>query len=247
MWMEDLEARHLADLTFSEVSRSLRALSSTYVERRGKIAQGAALSGTGKRAAFALFYGPLHFLLLRHILESVTGAAPRRPVVDLGCGTGSAGAACAAAWGPGLEVLGIDRHPWAIDEARRAYKAFDARGRTRVDDLSRVSLPANALAVAAFAVNELPEDRRLALLPRLLAHAAAGGAVLILEPLAGFVAPWWPEWQRAFEAQGGQAHEWRARLPLPPLVVKLDRAAGLDHGESRGRTLSVNVKLRSEK
>ena len=52
-WMSSLEARHLADLTFQEVSRSLRALSSTYVERRQKLAGGAALSGAGKRAALS--------------------------------------------------------------------------------------------------------------------------------------------------------------------------------------------------
>ena len=59
-WIAGLETTHLAQLTFPEVSRALRALSSTYVERRQKLAEGAALSGTGKRAAFALFYGPLH-------------------------------------------------------------------------------------------------------------------------------------------------------------------------------------------
>ena len=70
-WMAALEARQLADLTFAEVSRSLRALSSTYVERRAKLKEGAALSGAGKRAAFALFYGPLHCLLLHHIVSTL--------------------------------------------------------------------------------------------------------------------------------------------------------------------------------
>ena len=43
-WLRDLEAKHLADLTFPEVSRALRALSSTYVERRSRLTDGAALS-----------------------------------------------------------------------------------------------------------------------------------------------------------------------------------------------------------
>src|SRR4051794_23726869 len=72
-WLAELEARHFADLTFPEVSRALRALSSAYVERRATLGSGAALSGAGKRAAFALFYAPLHFLLIRLI----TGALPR--------------------------------------------------------------------------------------------------------------------------------------------------------------------------
>ena len=70
-WMTALEARHLAELTFPEVSRALRALSSAYVERRARLGQGAALSGAGKRAAFALFYGPLHYLILRHIASAI--------------------------------------------------------------------------------------------------------------------------------------------------------------------------------
>ena len=89
-WMEALEARHFADLTFSEVARSLRALSATYVERRSTLATGAALSGTGKRAAFALFYGPLHFLLVRHVVAALSDPLGRTTtLVDLGCGTGA--------------------------------------------------------------------------------------------------------------------------------------------------------------
>src|SRR5216117_1184869 len=91
-WMHALEARHLAELTFPEVSRALRALSSAYVERRRKLAEGAALAGAGKRAAFALFYGPIHFLLVREIVRAIAPSALSvATIVDLGCGTGSAG------------------------------------------------------------------------------------------------------------------------------------------------------------
>src|SRR6478736_4398093 len=97
-WIAALEAKHLAVLTFPEVSRALRALSSAYVERRQKLAEGAALSGAGKRAAFALFYGPLHHLLLTHIVEQLPGAtAGVEAIFDLGCGTGASGAAWANA------------------------------------------------------------------------------------------------------------------------------------------------------
>src|SRR5712692_647011 len=111
-WLEALEARHLADLTFSEISRALRALSSAYVERRARLSAGAVLSGAGKRAAFALFYGPLHYLLVRHIVAALGAASVRTSaVVDLGCGTGAAGAACAGSFS--AHLVGIDRHHWA--------------------------------------------------------------------------------------------------------------------------------------
>ena len=82
-WLDALEARHLADLTFSQVSGALRALSSAYVERRAKLTQGAALSGAGKRAAFALFYAPLHYLLVRHVVEAIPGATRGGRVCDV--------------------------------------------------------------------------------------------------------------------------------------------------------------------
>ena len=73
-WLTALESRHFSDLTFQEVSRSLRALSATYVERRDRLREGAALSGAGKRAAFAVFYGPLHYLLVREIVRAIPEA-----------------------------------------------------------------------------------------------------------------------------------------------------------------------------
>ncbi|MEK6630947.1 MAG: hypothetical protein AABY89_09460, partial [Acidobacteriota bacterium] len=93
-WLTALEERHMADLRPAEVSRALRALSSAYVERRDRLGRGAALDGAGKRAAFALFYGPLHFLATREIVRALGIADPAPGVItDLGCGTGAAGAA----------------------------------------------------------------------------------------------------------------------------------------------------------
>jgi SAM-dependent methyltransferase len=240
-WVADLERRHLAELTFPEVSRALRALSSAYVERRHKIGAGGALAGAGKRAAFALFYGPLHYLLIAHIVDNLPGALQNlRAVVDLGCGTGAAGAAWAAAAGGAPRVTGIDRHPWALEEAATTYRAFGVGAVLKRGDIAGVILPAGSAGlVAAFTVNELPDDARDALLPKLLARAARGDRVLVVEPIAGFVAPWWTKWQEAFRAAGGRADEWRVRAQLPPIVMKLDRAAGMNHRELTGRSLWI--------
>ena len=251
-WIAGLEERHLADLKFAEVSRALRALSSTYVERRGKLGEGAALSGAGKRAAFALFYGPLHFLLVRDIVKALgAGADLGRPrdgarsaatLVDLGCGTGAAGAAWASACDKAPAILGIDRHPWALQEAALTYRHFGLSARVRHGDMARVEGPRPPAAwLAAFALNELPAEPRDALLARLLARAAAGDQVLIVEPVARGIAPWWDRWRDRFIAAGGRGDEWRVRVPLPGIVAKLDRAAGLDHRELTGRSLSIGL------
>jgi SAM-dependent methyltransferase len=241
-WMQTNERRQLSELTFPEVSRALRALSSAYVERRHRLDAGAALDGTGKRAAFALFYAPLHFLLVRHAIGSLQAATPRVPaIVDLGCGTGVAGAAWAAAFPSGSEppVIAVDRHGWAAGEARETYRVFGLRARVRVGDAVAVALPLRAAVVVAFTVNELDADARGRLLKMLVGHARNGGPVLVVEPLAGFVAPWWGEWRGVFEELGGRADEWRLQTELPAIVAKLDRAAGMNHREITGRSLYV--------
>lgn len=256
-WMAALEARQLADLTFPEVSRALRALSSAYVERRGRLGEGIALSGAGKRAAFALFYGPLHLLLVHHVVSSLGGSFTEVDTVeDLGCGTGASGAGWALACPRPPRLVGIDRHPWAVEEARRTAQDLGLRGSFSIGDFTKArhghgARPAGASASArrdragcglllAYAVNEVSDaGARGALLNRLLDHGARGGRVIVLEPVAGFVAPWWREWQAAFEAVGGEGREWRARVALPAMVEKLDRAAGLNHRELKGRTLTL--------
>ncbi len=243
-WIAALERRHLAELTFPELSRALRALSATYVERRGRIGEGSALSGAGKRAAFALFYGPLHYLLVRHIASALPGAtavsAATSTLVDLGCGTGASGAAWASSCAPSPRVLGIDRHPWAVKEAGATYQAFGLSGRGIVGDVAKADFGRKRAAfLAAFTLNELPDAARETLLTRLLDRAAKGDRVLVVEPLAGFVAPWWKKWRAAVESSAGRADEWRIRADLPVIVAKLDRAAGLNHREITGRSLWI--------
>ena len=238
-WIQSLEARHLSDLRFPEVSRALRALSSTYIERRRTIHHGAALAGAGKRAAFALFYGPLHYLIVDEVVRHLdTGQRQPRALIDLGCGTGAAGAAWAvhASLRP---VTAIDRNPWPLSEAGRTYRQFDVPVRTRQADMTTAPWPARAALLAAFAVNELAADGRDRLLGRLLERAAQGDTILVVEPIARAVAPWWPAWQSAFASAGGRADEWRFRPALPAIVAKLDRAAGLDHRELSARSLWI--------
>jgi SAM-dependent methyltransferase len=243
------------------VARALRALSATYVERRHKLAEGAALASAGKRAAFALFYAPLHFLLIDHIVRRLPGATDGlSTVTDLGCGTGASGAAWAAACARPPRVVGIDRNTWALGEAAATYRAFELGSQTRKAEAHHFITAGRAPSggpegrlkpaaaghemsrdgmLAAFTVNELPDASRDALLPRLLDWGTRGGRVLVVEPIAGGVARWWSGWRREFEQVGGRADEWRFRAELPPIVTKLDRAAGLDHRELTARSLWI--------
>jgi hypothetical protein len=238
-WLGALEARYLADLRPAEVGRALRALSSAYVERRGRLAQGAALDGAGKRAAFALFYGPLHFLVVRAVVRALGAAAsPLDLIADLGCGTGVAGAAWALECSPRARIAGIERHPWAADEARWTCRTLGLDAEVRCGELSRVRVPARASAiVAAYAVNELSDDARAALLREILAAHSRGTRALIIEPVAKSAVPWWPTWVAECAKAGGREDEWRFPLELPGITGRLGRAAGLDHRELTARSL----------
>lgn len=238
VFLQRLEERHLADLRFSEVTRALRALSSAYVERReSALAEHKALDGAGKRAAFALYYGPLHFLLVQHIVKELGASFAAGTVVDLGCGTGVAGAAIAASMTPPLRVVGFDTHPWTLDEARFTYKAFGLHADARRAHVARTRFPSDtSMIVAAFVVNELNDRDRAALLDHI---RQAGKSTLIIEPISQRISPWWDEWAAAFTRIGGRADVWKARIETPPLVKRLAKASGLRPEMLTARSLFV--------
>ena len=212
--------RHLAELTFPGGVASaagtvvgVRGTPATARRRRG-------LDGAGKRAAFALFYAPLHFLLIRHVDRSAAGGQGGIPaLVDLGCGTGRRAprgrrrAACERTPPVAGSIATRGRSAEARDDLpcvrppRAASASGDARRIDAADRWRPWSCRVHGERVGAPA--------RSTLLAALMSHAQSGGRVLVVEPLAGFVAPWWSDWQRAFEAAGGRADEWRSEGRSP--------------------------------
>ena len=241
-WVTALEGRHLADLRVQEVTRALRALSSAYVERRERGERRhvhGALDTAGKRAAFALYYAPLHFIAVTEVTHALGADRPApSSIIDLGCGTGAAGAAWAISGGSTSTVLGIDRHPWAVAEARWTLQQLGVQGRVRQGDVGRLarSRP-HASVIAAYVLNELPDDARRRVEDDMVHAAERGGRILILEPLARGVAPWWRATAARITALGGRADEWRLPIDPPPAVRLLGTAAGLNFHELRLQTL----------
>jgi SAM-dependent methyltransferase len=246
-WLADAIARHGAGLEFREIRKGVQALQALYVERRagGNLAA-RALEGRGKRAALATYHAPLHFLVVHQLLADL---APERlggvrRVVDLGCGTGAAGAAAAVSLGPPTgsstpRVLAIDRSGFALDEARRTCGAFGlgvrcVRGRL---PCALPSAEAGDLWVLGWATNELDEVAREALLAALGRALASSPRLLLLEPLAGTATPWWRAWAEALAPLGVEEPRFKVRLALPEWIARLDRAAGLDHRVLGARVL----------
>lgn len=239
VWNSAAEARYLADLRPAEVARALRALSSAYVERRHAVPGG--LDSAGKRAAFALYYAPLHFVATAHVVAALGAAAPPpHTIVDLGCGTGAAGAAWAHLAAGAPTIIGIDRHPWAASEARWTYRTLGLHGQARAGDATALPrVKPGAALVAAYLLNELLPERRRRLEDGLLDAASRGARVLVLEPIARAVTPWWNETAARFIAAGGRADEWQLGTNLPPSTALLGKAAGLNSRELKVRSLYV--------
>lgn len=191
--------------------------------------------GNGKRAAFALYYGTLHFLTVRAIVRELGETARGvRSVCDLGCGTASAGAAWAAEAGARFE--GVETSGWAAGEARFTLSSLGVAGRLVRADLMSHPLPgAGAGILVAWTLNELDDAGRAAIQARLRDARERGARVLIVEPLSKRVAPWWPTWSAAFP--GGRDDEWRFPVELPARLRLLGKAAGLDPRELTARTL----------
>jgi hypothetical protein len=239
-WLGALEERHFTALSFQEVRRAVQALSALYVERRNRIEQGSALDGAGKRAAFATYFAPLHFLLVREIVRALgAGKVSSSEILDLGCGTGIAGVAWGLEMNPAPRITAIDRNPWAIREAKWTYGAFNLRATVRSEDLSTFKIGKNTAVIAAFTINELPDEVRTRMRRELIAVARAGSPVLVIEPIARGIATWWDEWTPDWIAAGGREDKWRFSVELPEPLALMDKAAGLDHRELTGRSLWI--------
>ena len=247
-WIAALLERHTAALTRPEFLKAVRALSARYVERRGELHRGSALASAGRRAAFAAFYAPLHFVTAGAVIAEL-GLAHRCPehLIDLGCGTGVTSAAWAMAAAARPDISGIDKDRWALDEAVWNWRQLGLTGHTRQRDLvdaaetlarRRPSPPSTAL-VLGWSVNELDAARRARLLAALRTLAGRGSAALVIEPLARAATPWWDDWAAAARAYGGRVVEGRFDVPLPPALAVLDREAGFRRDGLGARALLI--------
>jgi hypothetical protein len=248
--------RHVAPMRRAEFLKALRALSARYVERRASLPDRSPLDTPGKRAAFAAYYAPLHYLTVTGILRGL-GSAPRaaRPaitrILDLGCGTGVAGAAWASALGRRPDVHGVDRSGWALGEAAWTYRALGLTGRASRADLVATAprlaaraereTAADAGVVLAWSANELTDAARQVLLPRLLDLARRGAAVLVVEPISHRAVPWFETWTASFVEACGRVDEWRLDEPRPPALSALARDAGLSADALLARSLAINL------
>lgn len=241
-WYEAVSERHLATLSFPELRRAVQALSRLYVGDRSRLAAGRELDTRGKRAAFALYFGPLHFLTVRAVVRALGwGSAPVPVILDLGFGTGTAGAAWALELPVKPKLKGVDPHPWAVTETRWTWDWFGLPGQSVQGRLETTPLPPPGQGVVcAFTLNACNRDVRDPWLERALRAARKGLYVLVVEPISTRISGWMENWGERFRRVGGRHDEWRLVTELPEALALVDRAAGLDHRSGLTcRTLSL--------
>ena len=241
-WLEAAYARYLPPLTFTELRKGVQALSTLYVERRSEGALATrAIEGVGKRGALATYYAALHFLTVHHAMRMVgkDALAGTRRVVDLGCGTGAVGTAVATTLAETPEVTGLDRSGWALEEAERTWLAFGLRGRTQRSELP-AGIPRGARGVTfvfGWSLSEMDDVARTILLRRVIGELRRGARVMVVEPLARRVTPWWPEWVEKLGHLGVADELIRVAIERPPFIRDMDKAARLDHQVIGARVL----------
>lgn len=247
-WLAALEQRHLASLTKQEFTRAVRALSARYVERRGQLPDRSPLDSAGKRAAFALFYAPLHFLTAEVALARSGVRTDLTALVDLGCGTGVCGAAWARMHEVPPSITGVDANAWAVDEARWNWRTLGLRGHAVRGDLLTIARgllrqPTSTLAttglIAGWTINELAKNDRDQLLDVLDQLLDRGATMVILEPLARGVAPWWEEWATRLAPRGVHEGDVKAEVDLPAPLDAFSDAAGFRKKELGVRVMCV--------
>jgi SAM-dependent methyltransferase len=250
-WIDALVARHTAALTMPEFLKAVRALSARYVESRGRLPDRSPIDSAGKRAAFAAFYAPLHFLTTREVARVLgAGAHGTGTIVDLGCGTGVASAAWALAQPARPSIRGVDLHPWVLPEAQWNWRQLDLTGTARRGDLVRVAEELAAKRPAAepserttlllgWSVNELEPPSRARLLTALTRLAARGARIVVIEPIARSISPWWDDWVAAFSHLDVpiRTDDWKFDVPLPPALDRMNDAAGFSARALSARTI----------
>jgi len=239
-WINTIFDRWLSELTYKEIARGLKSLSDDYVKRRDRIRY-KALAGRGKQAASVLYYGVRHFVIARETLVALGGDenVPEL-IVDLGCGTGVAGAAWFLHCRGQQKVVGVELNPHIIREAEYTYKCLNITGKVIRCHLSKYRWPKPPLCViAAFTINELNDGDRELLWSNLERQVKASSRVLIIEPLATRITPWWQEWVERVKALGGRTGEWHFDVELPEPVYRLGKSAGLQPDELGARVLWI--------
>ena len=242
-WVEAAHARWAQGLQFRELRKGAQAVSNVYVHKRaaGGLAE-RAVDGRGKRAAFVVYYGGLHLMLVQDWMDQHPAPMVDR-VFDFGCGPGVVGAA-AARWCGGVRLVSSDRVGRHLEVAAWTARHFGLSART-----SKASLPSAlervsgaALVTLGWVLNELSPQDRKATFDALVRLVRKGAGVLVFAPLSLRASPWWPSLTQSLQQARGVAileGEHRFAPQRPQLIADLDRATRLNHATMGARVMFV--------
>jgi hypothetical protein len=242
-WVDAAHEQWARGLEFRELRRGAQAVSDLYVHKRkaGGLSDKAA-NGRGKRAAFVVYFGGLHLLLVQAWMAEVEPPS-LDTVWDFGCGPGIVGAA-AARWAGGARLTATDRVGAHLEVAAWTARQLGVKARTMKvglpEAVARVSRP--SLLTFGWVLNELTDADRDATVDALASKLQKGCSALIFAPLSLRASPWWPDVARRLRrATSADLHEaeFRFQPNRPQCIADLDRATRLNHHTLGARVLFV--------
>jgi hypothetical protein len=158
-WLVALQHRHRSAFTSAEFLKALRALSVRYVERRSEIGDRSPLDSAGKRAAFAAFYAPLHFVTTLEVLRALSRGPREEPGPPTPHSRWSghrefsgAGGRARGSGTPRAQIIdlgcgtGVASAAWALAHASAQTTSLSAGRRTPASDAERQHLDEERLA-----------------------------------------------------------------------------------------------------
>jgi hypothetical protein len=144
----------------------------------------------------------------------------------------------------------VDLHPWVLPEAQWNWRLLGLSGIARRGDLVDVAeqlamkrpagAPSDATTVLlGWSVNELEAASRARLLTAFTRLATRGTRIVVIEPIARGISPWWEDWVAAFGRLDGpsRADDWKFDVPLPPALDRMNDAAGFSTRALSARTI----------
>jgi ribosomal protein RSM22 (predicted rRNA methylase) len=166
----------------SKVKNAAQSLSAGYRDQPGHTVL---LNDSGKRAYLAARLPATYAAIFRALQRSAeTGLDVIDSVLDAGCGPGTASLAATEIW-PDIATVtrsDLDGSWRPIAEALGGASGYPAltRGRWLTGNLESMAYPTHDLVMAAYALNEIPAERRAAASANL--WRAAEKALILIEP-----------------------------------------------------------------
>lgn len=243
-WWAKLEAIHnesRAGLTRRAWHQAIQAASRNYTSQRQRLSQSVAPSPAIQLAQHG-YYGVMHALIVQAIAAYFhIQQWPFQRLIDIGCNTGVAGLTLCAQLPTITSYIGLEPQRWAAKKAKQFQLACAIPGKIFSGTGLTWQPQKGDLILLSFVLNEMTESQRKVLHSKLLHHLEKGAGILIIEPIARHITPWWDSWLQSFlpwsYSQANLQKAWPVQTPQ--MWFESHHGAGFHHQRWKARSLWI--------